>query len=284
MIIDFKTLQNLMQKPNPFEEGEALFWDDPYISKNMLTYHLDEKTDTASRSGDKIQMTVDFWFEKGYIKPGMTVLDLGCGPGLYAEKLSERGAKVVGIDFSKRSIDYAKEHAKQRGLNIDYRYMDFFDIEESDTYDAAIQVYGEINVFSPEKRNRLLGIINSALKKDSIFMCDVTTRIHRKKNGCSNYWQVEEDGFWAEGINLVLGKGFDYPEASTWADQYIVIGSNGTTVYRNWFLDYDLDTITKVMQENGFEATEKWNDLAGAPYHPEGEWIGLLLKKQNSEG
>jgi 2-polyprenyl-3-methyl-5-hydroxy-6-metoxy-1,4-benzoquinol methylase len=32
------------------------------------------------------------------------IADFGCGPGLYTEKLAERGATVTGIDFSENSI------------------------------------------------------------------------------------------------------------------------------------------------------------------------------------
>jgi len=41
---------------------------------------------------------------------GSTVLDVGCGSGLYAVELVRRGAKVIGIDGSARLI----EHARQR--------------------------------------------------------------------------------------------------------------------------------------------------------------------------
>ncbi|HOJ15222.1 MAG TPA: class I SAM-dependent methyltransferase, partial [Deltaproteobacteria bacterium] len=38
------------------------------------------------------------------------ILDLGCGPGLYTKRLSDAGYDVTGMDYSRRSIAYAKEH------------------------------------------------------------------------------------------------------------------------------------------------------------------------------
>jgi SAM-dependent methyltransferase len=38
---------------------------------------------------------------------GLRVLDAACGPGLYAEQLSVRGAEVVGFDHSPRMVDLA---------------------------------------------------------------------------------------------------------------------------------------------------------------------------------
>ena len=36
---------------------------------------------------------------------GSRLLDLGCGPGLYAERFARCGVRVLGIDVSRRSLD-----------------------------------------------------------------------------------------------------------------------------------------------------------------------------------
>jgi 2-polyprenyl-6-hydroxyphenyl methylase/3-demethylubiquinone-9 3-methyltransferase len=53
---------------------------------------------------------------------GRKVLDVGCGGGILTEALARCGAQATGIDLSKDSIEAAKLHANQQGLNIDYRY------------------------------------------------------------------------------------------------------------------------------------------------------------------
>jgi 2-polyprenyl-6-hydroxyphenyl methylase/3-demethylubiquinone-9 3-methyltransferase len=53
---------------------------------------------------------------------GKKVLDIGCGGGILTEALARCGAQATGIDLSKDSIEAAKIHAAQQGLNIDYRY------------------------------------------------------------------------------------------------------------------------------------------------------------------
>jgi SAM-dependent methyltransferase len=39
---------------------------------------------------------------------GRRVLDAGCGPGVYAERLAEQGAEVVGIDVCPRMVELAR--------------------------------------------------------------------------------------------------------------------------------------------------------------------------------
>jgi 2-polyprenyl-6-hydroxyphenyl methylase/3-demethylubiquinone-9 3-methyltransferase len=49
------------------------------------------------------------------------VLDVGCGGGLLTEALSQAGARVTGIDRGRTALAVAREHARGRGLTIDYR-------------------------------------------------------------------------------------------------------------------------------------------------------------------
>lgn len=52
---------------------------------------------------------------------GLRFLDIGCGGGLLCEPMTRLGASVVGVDPAERNIEVAKLHAKQSGLEIDYR-------------------------------------------------------------------------------------------------------------------------------------------------------------------
>jgi SAM-dependent methyltransferase len=51
---------------------------------------------------------------------GRTVLDAACGPGLYAEELTARGARVIGFDQSPRMV----ELSRQRVPSGDFRAHD----------------------------------------------------------------------------------------------------------------------------------------------------------------
>ena len=50
----------------------------------------------------------------------ISLLDIGCGGGLLSEPMCRLGAKVTGIDASKKNIDIAKIHAKKNNLKINY--------------------------------------------------------------------------------------------------------------------------------------------------------------------
>lgn len=272
-------LTELTVRPRLFELGESEFWNDPHISKGMLAAHLDPTHDAASRRPEMIDRTVKHLLDSGVLRPGMRLLDLGCGPGLYAERFCRAGIQVTGIDIAERSIEHAKKHASGLRLDIEYRCMDFFDMDYTEEFDAVIQIYGELCVFSDEQRDKLLKLIHRALKPGGVFAFDVTTRTHRMNTGLKNRWYFSQGGFWYPEEHLVLERGFDYPEEGVWLDQYIVISDEGVRVYRNWFRDYSRESISKILADAGFSIKHVWNDLMGAEFSEDGDWLGLVAVK-----
>lgn len=100
----FEGLISILEVPSLYQKTRVPFWNDKYISQQMLKAHLDPNFDGASRKLDFINKSVN-WINK--IAPPQkykSLLDMGCGPGIYAEKFATSGYKVTGIDFSKHSI------------------------------------------------------------------------------------------------------------------------------------------------------------------------------------
>jgi 2-polyprenyl-6-hydroxyphenyl methylase / 3-demethylubiquinone-9 3-methyltransferase len=52
---------------------------------------------------------------------GLSLLDVGCGGGLFSEPMARLGAAVTGIDAADRNISVARHHAEKQELTIDYR-------------------------------------------------------------------------------------------------------------------------------------------------------------------
>jgi SAM-dependent methyltransferase len=54
---------------------------------------------------------VDFLVDVLELRPGMRVLDVGCGPGRHSHELARRGIETHGVDISQRFIDVARDKA-----------------------------------------------------------------------------------------------------------------------------------------------------------------------------
>jgi ubiquinone/menaquinone biosynthesis C-methylase UbiE len=68
-----------------------------------------------------------------------TILDLACGEGYNTRILSRLGAKAVGVDFSKKMIELARQEEKKEKLNIRYYVLDACSLKEfpSNHFDIA---------------------------------------------------------------------------------------------------------------------------------------------------
>jgi SAM-dependent methyltransferase len=276
--LDLAAIDRLTRKPALFSGGTAHFWADPHIAQHMLEAHLDPNFEAASRPPQVIEATVTWLWDRLDLKAGDRLLDLGCGPGLYTRRFAERGLTVIGVDFSENSIRYAREHDPDSS----YICQDYLTLDLPGPFDLVTLIYGDLCVLADDKRDRLLAYIHQSLKPGGRFVFDVTTAQHHQSRWSGTSWQVApEGGFWKPGPHLVLQQGFHYPEADTALEQYLVIEDDGTmTVYRNWFHYYSVDTISAVLEQQGFAVEGVYGDLAGAPPTRDGEWIGVITQKQ----
>ena len=60
---------------------------------------------------------VDFLIEVLALEPGMTVLDVGCGPGRHCVELATRGIHTIGVDISERFVQVAGDLAAEHGVS-----------------------------------------------------------------------------------------------------------------------------------------------------------------------
>ncbi|NOX84479.1 MAG: class I SAM-dependent methyltransferase [Chlorobi bacterium] len=76
-----------------------------------------------------------------------TVLDLGCGYGRVAIRLSEKAKKVIGIDISKDNIDLAKKFVGDN-QKCEFYTMDAIDLKFPDNYfDTVLCIQNGISAF-----------------------------------------------------------------------------------------------------------------------------------------
>lgn len=79
---------------------------------------------------ERFEFTVQ---ECGNVK-GKSILDIGCGSGRIALVLAERGAEVLGIDYSSNMIELANRYLSKHGSNINAKFIccDFMEDFHSD--------------------------------------------------------------------------------------------------------------------------------------------------------
>lgn len=115
-----------------------------------------------TRSYDQIDAWVS-WINKT-IKPRSRILDLGCGPGLYSNRLASLGHSVVGIDISPALINYAETKAGSNKIDAVYKVGSFMDIDYQEEFDFILVFQSTFNSLNIENAINLIDKIYNALK------------------------------------------------------------------------------------------------------------------------
>ena len=93
----------------------------------------------AVRQGHAVMMDKAFdWLQKLGLPKGATVLDAGCGTGLFSIRLAKAGYKVKAVDIASQMVEKAKSEAIKQGVdkNIEFEVNTIESV--SGKYDAVV--------------------------------------------------------------------------------------------------------------------------------------------------
>jgi len=265
-------LFHLLTKPALWQRSGEAFWDDEHISKGMLEAHLNPDWDAASRKHSFIDTSVK-WLSS-VIPAGSKVLDLGCGPGLYAKRLTDIGYDMTGMDYSKRSIAYAKSQDSK----TEYIYQNYLEMDYAGIFDAVILIYCDYTALTPDERKTLVNKVYAVLKPGGLFILDVfTDKFFSKKTNKTSWTLCENGGFWSAEPHICLEATYLYEKNTVAVDQYIVITNGGVKEYLTWNTAYSAEKLTDELLP--FKIKAMYGDVGGSPYTGEGETLCAVLEK-----
>lgn len=276
-------LHQLAQRPAPFENRERDFWRDPYVSQHVLEAHLDPHTDDATRRPAIVGSTVETILSHlGTDRPfeQLHVLDLACGPGLYAEQFAARGFQVTAIDYAEPSIRHARGSAERDGLTIDYRIGDLRATPLGGPYDLVMLIYGALSTFSDSEQRQILDRVRQAMSPGGLIVFDVFTQAYARRNRSDTDWYVSmRDGFWQEEPHLVLEHNFFYDGLSASVARYLIIEESGAyRTYDVWWRHFTREEILERSEDAGFSVEAVYGSLWGDPCREDDEWIGVYAR------
>ncbi|HGH5979031.1 TPA: cyclopropane fatty acyl phospholipid synthase [Kluyvera georgiana] len=104
--------------------------------------------------------------EKLQLKPGMRLLDIGCGwGGLAAYAAQHYGVSVDGVTISQEQQKMAQQRGE--GLDITILLQDYRDLDK--TYDRIVSV-GMFEHVGPKNYDTYFSVVDRCLKKDGLFL------------------------------------------------------------------------------------------------------------------
>ena len=276
----FETLARINERPAVWSrDTTAALWTSPDISEMMLRFHLDGAVDVASRQTGFIDASVDWIIRTFAPGPGKRIMDLGCGPGLYANRLARTGAAVTGIDIAERSIERARATAEHHGLDVEYRLGDYLSLELGEGYDLALMIMCDYCALSPQQRGQLLGRVSQLLRPGGAFLFDVYSLAHFET------WEEQVaygpelmDGFWSANPYFGFLNTFRYEAERVVLEKYTVLEREQVAEYFDWFQHYDVASLTAEVAAAGLLVDAVHGDVAGGPFDESAAEFAVVVR------
>ena len=220
------------------------------VGNDLFSLMLDERMNYScgywrnAENLDQAQINkLDLICRKMHLKPGMNVLEIGCGWGGFAKYAAENyGVSVHGVTISKQQVEFAQDSCKDLDIRIelkDYR-------ELNGQYDSIVSI-GMFEHVGYQNYKNYMKVVHRCLKEDGLFLLHT---IGRNQSGrATEPW-----------INKYI-----FPNGMTPSAQQISAASEGLFVIEDWHnfgQDYDATLMSwnKNFQNNFDKLNDSYDD------------------------
>ncbi len=230
------------------EHSGGSIWRDPHVQRQLLAVHLDDSTTAATRGPQAVRRTIDLL--TAGLAPGASVLDLGCGPGRYAQQLADDGFGVTGVDFNGASIEYARQHSHGR---LQYVEADYTRDPPAGPFDLALLIYLDFGTHLPQVQRGLLGEIHRRLRPGGRLVLDYLQAAVADRHRPARGWEASATGgFWAPGPHLVLSETTVDSQSLAQRIRYTLLTEGAVRRFDVWEHCFAEETIRSMLAEAGF--------------------------------
>lgn len=270
-------IYNRPGRPIPWAYGGNLPYDDPAFSERMLQEHLDPTHGAASRTAAERTDQINWLWEKLPLKPDSKLLDVTCGPGLYAVELAQRGVEVTGVDFAPAALRYAQNLAQQQQVSqlchfiqADVRGFEF-GVQQ---FDAALLLYGQLAVMSRPEAAALLAQIAQSLRPGGQLVLELLNPEQVDKQN-SSWWFTDDKGLWGSAPFLHLGERLWLAEEQLSLERYFVVQLDTGQMDEIILCDqvYQPAEMSQMLTTAGFGRVEIYPAWDKLPLYDAAEWL-----------
>ncbi len=135
------------------------------------------------RDDDEARQVIDLIERATKLSAGDRLIDVGCGRGRHAVELAARGYNVTGIDLSKRSIEAARDRARDEHVAVDFQVGDMREPVCDACFDGAVNLFTAFGYFEAEaEHQRAVDAIAASLTDRGWFFQDFLNPAYVRAN------------------------------------------------------------------------------------------------------
>jgi SAM-dependent methyltransferase len=215
-----------------------VFFDDDYLRT------------VRSPTPAQVGRQCDFLERRLKLKPGATVLDVGCGLGLPVIELTARGYLGVGLDLSLAMLSRASEEAQSRGMRINFLHADMREMNFEGSFDAVTCLGTTLGYFDDETNRKVIERFYRALKPGGSLLLDVVNRDHVIRSQPNLVW------FEGDGCVCMEESEFNFFTSRLHIKRTVIIDTGKQLEHEYSLRLYSLHELGQILHFAGFRVTE----------------------------
>ena len=232
----------LPAEPETGKRVRRKWWEEFFNDVYFRTVPLPQPRTIAAQT--------EFMVQRLGLRPGMSVLDVGCGLGLHAVELARLGISVVGLDLSPSMLARAASEAKELGLAIEFVQGDMREMTFDASFDAVLSWGTTFGYFDDEQNRQVVERLHRALKPGGLLLLDVVNRDYVFKTQPNNVW------FQGDGCVVMEESNANFINSRLTVKRQVMLddGRQSETVYSIRL--YALHELGQLLHQRGFRVVE----------------------------
>ncbi|HEX6239429.1 MAG TPA: methyltransferase domain-containing protein, partial [Polyangiales bacterium] len=224
-------------KPRPHAWWEV-FFDDDYLRT------------VRPPTREQIARQCDFIERRLGLRPGATLLDVGCGLGLHVLELASRGYLGVGLDLSLPMLSRASEEAQSRSLRVNFLHSDMREMGFDGAFDGVLCMGTTLGYFDEETNRRILERMHRALKPGGVLLLDLVNRDYVIRSQPNLIW------FEGDGCVCMEESEFNFFTSRLHVKRTVILDNGRQTENEYSLRMYSLHELGQLLNGIGFRVRE----------------------------
>ena len=197
-----------------------------------------------------LQTKQEVKFVKDYFDPRRKILDMACGNGRHSVQLAKEGFNVVGIDYSKKLIEEARETAVKNGLDIEFIKGDMRNPKIKQKFDGALILGDSFGYFNDNENEKVIKSMVKVIKKSGYLIIDLPNTPGILRNVRERSKKKLPNG------HIIAQHFFFDPETFVLTTRWEIVVDKKRDEYEGTMRLYTLPEIKMLLERNNFVLKE----------------------------
>jgi SAM-dependent methyltransferase len=198
------------------------------------------------------------------LPPASKILDVPCGHGRIAIELAARGHVVAGLDLSADEIARAKEAARARNVEVDFRIGDMRTAVPTEAFDATVCFGNSFGYFDDDDNAAFLGSLLRSLRPGGKLALETSCCLESYLPGLTGrpkqQWSKQGE------VYLLHSETLDVEAGRLNVEQTYLTLPGGVEVRRLSCRIYSCREILTLLRSSGFDDVRCLDSTGNAPF------------------